>query len=116
MADDPRAGAGPVPGAVPETFVFACRDCRYVWQAVFQVVFFTDPTSLDTYEYVDEAGRPVRSPLTDAVCPLCRGWNVQVTTPELAGHAGSRRDDRHRHRFHLRHRRPGRPRRGKGSA
>ncbi|MFF4545729.1 hypothetical protein [Streptomyces sp. NPDC001435] len=118
MADDPRPGAGAVPGAVPETFVFACRDCRYVWQAVFQVVFFTDPTSLDTLEYVDEAGRPVRSPLADAVCPLCRGRNVQVTTPELAGRAGSRGDDRHRHRhrFHLRHRRPGRPGKGKGSA
>ncbi|MEU6064001.1 MULTISPECIES: hypothetical protein [Streptomyces] len=116
MADDPRTGAGAVPGAVPETFVFTCRDCGYVWQAVFQVVFFTDPTSLDTQEYVDEAGRPVRSPLADAVCPFCHGRHVHVTTPELAGRAEPRRADRHGHRFHLRHRRPGRPGKGTGSA
>ncbi|MET8451506.1 hypothetical protein [Streptomyces sp. NPDC005209] len=81
MAEDPRAGTGEVPGAVPETFVFACRSCGHVWQAVFQVVFFTDPTSLYTQEYVDEAGRAMRSPLIDAVCPRCGGRRVRVTAP-----------------------------------
>ncbi|MFE0515784.1 hypothetical protein [Streptomyces sp. NPDC058964] len=109
MADEPQPGAGRIPGAVPETFVFACADCGHVWQAVFQVVFFTDPTSLDTQEYVDEAGRAVRSPLSDAVCPRCGGRRVEVTTPERAGRAALPSPPRPGHGRHLRHRRPGPP-------
>ncbi|MGW7255337.1 hypothetical protein [Streptomyces sp. NPDC054834] len=78
---------GEVPGAVPETFVFVCAGCGHVWQAVFQVVFFTDPVSVYTQEYVDEAGRALRSPLADAVCPRCGGRQVRVTTPERAARA-----------------------------
>lgn len=109
MTDHSRSEAGGMPGAVPETFVFACGHCGYVWQAVFQVVFFTDPTSLDTQEYIDEAGRAVRSPLSDAVCPRCSWRNVHITTPELAArdHTGSDAPPRHEHHFHLHHDRPG---------
>ncbi|MFE9773412.1 hypothetical protein ACFYOV_17355 [Streptomyces sp. NPDC005931] len=85
MTEESRRGAGRLPGAVPETFVFVCGGCGFVWQAVFQVVFFTDPTSLYSQEYVDEAGRAVRSPVDEAVCPRCRGRTVRVTTPGLAG-------------------------------
>lgn len=70
------------PGAVSETFTFACRSCGHAWQAAFQVVFFTDPldaTGLTTQEYVDEAGRAIRSPLADAVCPECGGRRVRVS-------------------------------------
>ncbi|MGW0631926.1 hypothetical protein [Streptomyces sp. NPDC002758] len=82
MTEEPPPEAGPVPGAVPETFVFECRDCGHGWQVRFQTVFFTDPTGLNTQEYVDEAGRAMRSPLTDAVCPRCGGRRVRVSAPE----------------------------------
>lgn len=87
MGEESRRVTGAVPGAVPETFVFGCAGCGHVWQAVFQVVFFTDPVSLYTQEYVDEAGRALRSPLADAVCPRCGGRQVDVTTPERAADA-----------------------------
>ncbi|MER7931041.1 hypothetical protein AB0N99_37780 [Streptomyces sp. NPDC093272] len=83
MSEPP--GPGPVPGAVPETFVFACGRCGEVWEAVFQAVFFTDPVAdpdlQSTLEYVDEAGRAVRSPLADAVCPRCGSRRVRITAP-----------------------------------
>ncbi|MFJ3230712.1 hypothetical protein [Streptomyces sp. NPDC086787] len=101
MVDHPDSGAGEVPGAVPETFVFVCARCGYMWQEEFQVVFFTDPVSLDTQEYVDEAGRAMRSPLSDAVCERCGGRNVRVTTPELAARPVRGAAPRHEHRFHL---------------
>jgi hypothetical protein len=44
-------------------------------------MFFTDPldaSGLTTQEYVDEAGRAIRSPLTDAVCPRCGGRKVRI--------------------------------------
>ncbi|MGW2642303.1 hypothetical protein [Streptomyces sp. NPDC001348] len=114
MAEEPRRVSGEVPGAVPETFVFACGDCRHVWQAVFQVVFFTDPTVLCTQEYVDEAGRALRSPLTDAVCPRCGGRKVRVTTPELAGAAAAPSSTHRGHRFRLRRHADGSRRPGNG--
>ena len=70
------------PGAVSETFTFTCGDCGHVWEATFRLMFFTDPmdaTGLTTQEYVDEAGRAVRSPLADAVCPECGGRRVRVS-------------------------------------
>ncbi|MEU6252740.1 hypothetical protein [Streptomyces sp. NPDC047043] len=73
MAADPRS--------VPETYGFACADCGHVWTATFLLMFFTDPldaSGLTTQEYVDEAGRAVRSPLTEAVCPKCGGRKVRV--------------------------------------
>ncbi|MEU9449948.1 hypothetical protein [Streptomyces sp. NPDC048277] len=78
-------GPGPVPGAVPETFAFACGNCGKVWEATFQAVFFTDPIAdpelQSTQEYVDEAGRAVRSPLADALCPRCGSRRVRITAP-----------------------------------
>lgn len=78
-------GPGPVPGAVPETFAFACGRCGKAWEATFQAVFFTDPIAdpdlQSTQEYVDEAGRAVRSPLADAVCPRCGSRRVRITAP-----------------------------------
>ncbi|MFE5137977.1 hypothetical protein ACFRDV_09880 [Streptomyces fagopyri] len=73
------------PGAVSETFAFACRNCGHTWEAVFQVMFFTDPTDaagLHTQEYVDEDGVAIRSPLADAVCTRCGSRRVRVTTPD----------------------------------
>lgn len=71
----------PDPPSVPETYGFDCTDCGHTWRAVFQLMFFTDPMdpwALTTQEYVDEAGRAVRSPLADAVCPECGGRRVRV--------------------------------------
>jgi ribosomal protein S27AE len=74
-----------VPGAVPETFAFSCGRCGEAWEATFQAVFFTDPIAdpdlQSTQEYVDEAGRAVWSPLTDAVCPRCGSRKVRITAP-----------------------------------
>ncbi|MEI5102619.1 hypothetical protein RB200_34045 [Streptomyces sp. PmtG] len=72
------------PRTVLETFVFTCGRCGESWQATFQVMFFTDPmdtTGLTTQEYVDEAGRALRSPLADAVCARCGSREVRVTAP-----------------------------------
>ena len=69
------------PRSVPETFAFACGVCGHSWEATFQVMFFTDPldaSGLTTQEYVDEAGRAIRSPLTDAVCPRCGARKVRI--------------------------------------
>ncbi|WP_405866816.1 MULTISPECIES: hypothetical protein [unclassified Streptomyces] len=76
------------PHSVPETFRFACADCGHVWTTTFQLMFFTDPldtSGLTTQEYVDEEGRAVRSPLTEAVCPKCGGRKVRVR--EVRGHS-----------------------------
>ncbi|MER7968955.1 hypothetical protein ABTX35_08140 [Streptomyces sp. NPDC096080] len=75
------------PHEVPETFAFTCGSCGHHWEAAFRLLFFTDPlspTGGTTQEYVDEAGRAVRSPLTDAVCPRCGGRRVTVLEPERA--------------------------------
>jgi hypothetical protein len=78
-------GPGPVPGAVPETFAFICGSCGKAWEATFQAVFFTDPIAdpdlQSTQEYVDEAGRAVRTPLADAVCPRCGSRKVRISAP-----------------------------------
>jgi hypothetical protein len=71
-----------VPSSVTESFAFACARCGHAWQATFRLMFFTDPTDptgLTTQEYVDEAGRAIRSPLADAVCPVCGGRRVRIT-------------------------------------
>lgn len=73
MAADPRS--------VPETYGFFCEACGRAWKATFQLMFFTDPldpSGLTTQEYVDEAGRAVRSPLSEAVCPDCGGRRVRL--------------------------------------
>jgi DNA-directed RNA polymerase subunit M/transcription elongation factor TFIIS len=102
----------PEPRSVPETFAFACGDCGHSWEASFQVMFFTDPldaSGLTTQEYVDEAGKAIRSPLADAVCPECGSRRVNVLE---AGHAEHTRHTepeprtRHKHRLHLPHRSP----------
>ncbi|MER5755467.1 hypothetical protein [Streptomyces sp. NPDC002088] len=81
------------PGPVSETFAFTCGDCGHVWETVFRVMFFTDPTDasgLTTQEYVDEEGRAVRTPLSKAACPDCGGRRVRVTSPGGgAGRGGS---------------------------
>jgi hypothetical protein len=98
------------PRAVPETFAFACGDCGHTWEATFQVMFFTDPTDasgLTTQEYVDEAGRAVRSPLADAICPKCDGRRVRVLDPDLAERAQRAEHEphpHHEHHLHLPHR------------
>ncbi|MFF4359338.1 hypothetical protein [Streptomyces sp. NPDC001604] len=69
------------PPSVPETYGFDCTHCGHTWTADFQLMFFTDPmdpSGLTTQEYVDEAGRAMRSPLADAVCPECGGRRVRV--------------------------------------
>ncbi|MFJ3670000.1 hypothetical protein ACIPSE_26450 [Streptomyces sp. NPDC090106] len=69
------------PGSVPETFAFACGACGRTWEATFRLMFFTnplDPTSASTQEYVDEDGRAISSPLTDAVCPRCGSRRVRI--------------------------------------
>lgn len=75
------------PHEVPETFAFTCGTCGHAWEAAFRLLFFTDPlspTGGTTQEYVDEAGRAVRSPLADAVCPRCGGRRVRVLEAGLA--------------------------------
>jgi len=83
---DPTGESMPaVPRSVPETFAFACGGCGHAWEATFQLMFFTDPldaSGLTTQEYVDEAGRAVRSPLADAVCPRCGSRRVSLERPE----------------------------------
>ncbi|MFJ1968127.1 hypothetical protein ACIO93_05615 [Streptomyces sp. NPDC087903] len=69
------------PRSVPETFAFACGTCGNTWRTAFLVMFFTDPLDpwgLTTQEYVDETGRAVRSPLSEAVCPRCGGRRVRI--------------------------------------
>ncbi|WP_225320897.1 hypothetical protein [Streptomyces luteolifulvus] len=69
------------PRSVRETFAFSCGVCGHSWEATFQVMFFTDPldaSGLTTQEYVDEAGRAIRSPLADAVCPRCGARKVRI--------------------------------------
>lgn len=103
------------PRAVPETFAFTCGDCGHSWETTFQVMFFTDPTDttgLTTQEYVDEAGRAVRSPLAEALCPRCGGRNVQVLEAGLAERkrrAGHKPRPHHEHHLHLPHRHPDPP-------
>ncbi|MEU5317311.1 hypothetical protein AB0G67_11360 [Streptomyces sp. NPDC021056] len=102
----------PEPRSVPETFAFACGDCGHTWEATFQVMFFTDPldaSGLATQEYVDEAGKAIRSPLTDAVCPTCGSRRVRVLETgqaERARRAQHEPRTRHKHRLHLPHRSP----------
>lgn len=70
------------PGAVWETFAFACGNCGHRWEATFQLMFFTDPldpTGQTGQEYVDEDGAAVRSPLSDAVCVKCGSRRVRVS-------------------------------------
>ena len=104
----------PEPRSVPETFAFACGDCGHAWEATFQVMFFTDPldaSGLTTQEYVDEAGKAIRSPLTDAVCPKCGSRKVHVLEAgraERARRAEHEPRTRHEHHFHLPHRSPDR--------
>ncbi|MFD9003382.1 hypothetical protein ACFV0T_20795 [Streptomyces sp. NPDC059582] len=84
----PMSTSGAEHGPVSETFAFACGDCGHVWEAVFRVMFFTNPTDaagLTTQEYVDEHGRAVRTPLSEAVCPDCGGRRVRVTSPGSPG-------------------------------
>ncbi|NNN36033.1 hypothetical protein HLK59_37860 [Streptomyces sp. S3(2020)] len=98
MAEEPRS--------VPETFAFACGDCGHTWEAGFELMFFTDPldaSGLTTQEYVDEAGKAIRSPLADAVCPRCGGRTVHVGQ---AGPAEPGPAARHTHRPRPPHRSP----------
>ncbi|MFD3839030.1 hypothetical protein ACFWWC_22645 [Streptomyces sp. NPDC058642] len=105
----------PEPRSVPETFAFVCGDCGHTWEAAFQVMFFTDPldaSGLTTQEYVDEAGKAIRSPLADAVCPRCGRRKVRVLEAghtEHARHAEPEPRTHHKHRLHLPHRSPERP-------
>ncbi|OIJ62854.1 hypothetical protein [Streptomyces mangrovisoli] len=84
----PEAYGGAPPDAVPETFAFRCRDCGNAWEATFRVVFVTDPTADPAgpgpgpQEYVDEAGRAMRTPLSDAVCARCGSRRVRVAAPD----------------------------------
>jgi hypothetical protein len=100
------------PRSVPETFAFSCGDCGTTWEATFQVMFFTDPmdpTGLTTQEYVDEAGKAIRSPLADAICPRCGGRKVHVLEAglaERARHAEHEPRAHHQHHLHLPHRSP----------
>jgi DNA-directed RNA polymerase subunit M/transcription elongation factor TFIIS len=95
--------------AVPETFAFACGDCGHTWEATFQLMFFTDPldpSGVTTQEYVDEAGKAIRSPLADAVCPECGGRKVRVLEAGLAERARRAEHEprpHHDHHFHLPH-------------
>ncbi|MFJ2608376.1 hypothetical protein ACIQOU_27230 [Streptomyces sp. NPDC091279] len=100
---------------VPETYAFTCGTCGYGWQATFELLFFTDaldPAGGTTQEYVDEAGRAVRSPLTDAVCPRCGGRRVRVDEPgqqDRSTRVGHEGPDRPAHHLHLPHRPRHRP-------
>lgn len=102
----------PEPRSVPEAFAFTCEDCGHTWEATFQVMFFTDPldaSGLTTQEYVDEAGKAIRSPLADAVCPQCGGRTVHVLEAGLAERARRAEHEpraHHEHRLHLPHRSP----------
>lgn len=99
----------PEPRSVSETFAFTCGDCGHTWEATFQVMFFTNPldaSGLTTQEYVDEAGRAIRSPLADAICPQCGGRRVHVLEAGLAERARHAEHEARPHHFHLRHRHP----------
>lgn len=67
--------------AFTETFAFACGKCGETWERTFEVVFLPDPVSPNPQEYVDEDGKAMRSPLTDAVCGTCGSRKVRVTSP-----------------------------------
>jgi hypothetical protein len=100
------------PRSVPETFAFACGGCGHTWEATFQLMFFTDPldaSGLTTQEYVDEAGKAIRSPLADAVCPRCGGRKVHVLEAGLAERARRAEHEppaHHKHHLRLPHRSP----------
>jgi hypothetical protein len=63
-----------------ETFAFRCLDCDAAWNRTFEVVvLLPDPAGcLNPMEYVDEDGRAMHSPLTDAVCGTCGSRKVRV--------------------------------------
>ncbi|MGW3645980.1 hypothetical protein [Streptomyces sp. NPDC000878] len=66
-------------GNLTETFAFACLDCGTAWNRTFEVIVLPDPAGcLNPLEYVDEDGRAMRSPLTDAVCAACGSRKVRV--------------------------------------
>lgn len=62
-----------------ETFAFTCLDCGATWNRTFDLVPLFDPAGcLNPLEYVDEDGRAMHSPLTDAVCGTCGSRKVRV--------------------------------------
>lgn len=66
-------------GALTETFAFTCLACGTAWNRTFEVIVLPDPAGcLNPLEYVDEDGRAMRSPLTDAVCATCGSRKVRV--------------------------------------
>ncbi|ELP65458.1 hypothetical protein ACKI1I_02215 [Streptomyces turgidiscabies] len=78
----PGPNENPVPpGSDPltETFAFACLECGAAWNRTFDLVSLFDPAGcLNPLEYVDEDGRAMHSPLTDAVCGACGSRKVRV--------------------------------------
>ena len=88
---------------VSETFAFTCGDCGNTWKTTFQITFLPaplDPTGQGTLEYVDETGKAMKSPLTDAVCPKCTGRTVHVMSPDLAERARAAEHARHPRQGH----------------
>ncbi|WP_405818982.1 hypothetical protein OG241_27950 [Streptomyces sp. NBC_01390] len=76
----PNENPGP-PGFDPltETFAFVCLDCGASWNRTFDLVPLLDPAGcLNPLEYVDDEGRAMHSPLTDAVCGACGSRKVRV--------------------------------------
>ncbi|WP_105971738.1 hypothetical protein [Streptomyces geranii] len=66
-------------GNLTETFAFRCLDCATTWNRTFEVIPLPDPAGcLNPLEYVDEDGRAMRTPLTDAVCAACGSRKVRV--------------------------------------
>ncbi|MGW1720945.1 hypothetical protein [Streptomyces sp. NPDC002156] len=66
-------------GNLTETFPFTCLACGKAWNRTFEVIVLPDPAGcLNPLEYVDEDGRAMRSPLTDAVCATCGSRKVRV--------------------------------------
>ncbi|MEH0420313.1 hypothetical protein [Streptomyces sp. B21-083] len=78
----PGPNENPVPagsGQLTETFAFVCLDCGAAWTRTFDLVSLLDPAGcLNPLEYVDEDGRAMPSPLTDAVCGACGSRKVRV--------------------------------------
>lgn len=76
---DQGNGKGHVTGTLTETFAFTCLDCGATWNRTFDLVSLFDPSGcLNPLEYVDEDGRAMHSPLTDAVCGTCGSRKVRV--------------------------------------
>ena len=63
-----------------EAHSFVCLDCGYGWEQDFEIRHTTDRSGHRGSQYFVK-GRPVPSPLRQAVCPACTGRKIRILRP-----------------------------------